>query len=631
VAPRAAGGALGIRRLDDASDDGSCDELASDSAPPLRLVRNETPARPESTAGPTRRPRRGGVPRLPRRALPPSGRAGSPRSRPSSASGSGGAGSPWPRICSLRPDVWERDLASAAATGCTIAIRSSTSRGPIRSTSTGNPCTCTWEAGAWMVARSWYDHVGGLDRDMVYWGGENVDFPCARGSPAGTAWSRTRHPWATSSRESLQSDGRADDHVQQDPRPPIPSSRSRSSTASCAIWRSFPASGRLWSGSSRTMRRSRASRDTSRRSGGAPDRWDHRYVRGSPSSRPRSSMGTGGGRTVPRRRGVLSFSIILPWAGGGDGGGRAALEEVGGRRRSTMTAYGRYEILICGAGDDAAGGTEAWRREPFLGRRADARVLGPAGLGTLLNLGTSLSAAEVVAVLDPAARIIDEHWLESSSSFSTAARRPSWRARGRGMSTGRARRSRLRRSLRPQWEGSAAGFVPRAARHPAIGGPRSRPSAVPEFLVAVRREALLHSAVFDRDARRGPRALRGPCLQPWLLATRSSATRASPFARSPRRGGRASGRRRPAGSAIPSAPRPSPEVLSRTPRASRAIARGPRRGPGDRCPGIAIVRSRREFQRRARFDGTGSSTSLDVRMAEKKARRSVRIELDSFA
>jgi len=41
----------------------------------------------------------------------------------------------------------------------------------------GKLCTCTMGGGAWMCARAWYEQLGGLDRGMRYWGGENVDFP----------------------------------------------------------------------------------------------------------------------------------------------------------------------------------------------------------------------------------------------------------------------------------------------------------------------------------------------------------------------------------------------------------------------------------------------------------------------
>jgi len=39
----------------------------------------------------------------------------------------------------------------------------------------GRPCTCTLGGMAWLVARDWYEHVGGLDEEMIGWGGENLD------------------------------------------------------------------------------------------------------------------------------------------------------------------------------------------------------------------------------------------------------------------------------------------------------------------------------------------------------------------------------------------------------------------------------------------------------------------------
>jgi GT2 family glycosyltransferase len=89
----------------------------------------------------------------------------------------GGRGIVVPVIQKLRPADWTIDREAAPAVGCTISSPfldfAWTDPLPLD----GRLATCTIGGGAWMCSRQWYEHIGGLDRGLRVWGGENIDVP----------------------------------------------------------------------------------------------------------------------------------------------------------------------------------------------------------------------------------------------------------------------------------------------------------------------------------------------------------------------------------------------------------------------------------------------------------------------
>jgi glycosyltransferase involved in cell wall biosynthesis len=89
----------------------------------------------------------------------------------------GGQGIVVPVIQKLRPTDWTIDRDEPGAEGCTISSPfldfAWTDPLPLD----GRLATCTIGGGAWMCSSEWYRHIGGLDRGMRVWGGENIDVP----------------------------------------------------------------------------------------------------------------------------------------------------------------------------------------------------------------------------------------------------------------------------------------------------------------------------------------------------------------------------------------------------------------------------------------------------------------------
>lgn len=82
-----------------------------------------------------------------------------------------------PALVGLDPSTWSVRSAETPITGCTITTPHLDFYWEATRTVENLPSTCTIGGGAWMARRAWYEHLGGLDREMRYWGGENIDLP----------------------------------------------------------------------------------------------------------------------------------------------------------------------------------------------------------------------------------------------------------------------------------------------------------------------------------------------------------------------------------------------------------------------------------------------------------------------
>lgn len=80
-----------------------------------------------------------------------------------------------PHIHGLEPSDWSIHFKLPPATGCTIINPFLDFNWTEPTEIDGRSCTCTIGGGAWMCRREWYRHLGGLDRGMLAWGGENLD------------------------------------------------------------------------------------------------------------------------------------------------------------------------------------------------------------------------------------------------------------------------------------------------------------------------------------------------------------------------------------------------------------------------------------------------------------------------
>ena len=85
-----------------------------------------------------------------------------------------GAGIAVPLIYELDPETWTIDTESVPCAGCTLTDPFLEFFWTEPSWMEGRLCSCTIGGGAWMLSREWYRHLGGLDRGMVAWGGENI-------------------------------------------------------------------------------------------------------------------------------------------------------------------------------------------------------------------------------------------------------------------------------------------------------------------------------------------------------------------------------------------------------------------------------------------------------------------------
>lgn len=163
--------------VDDASGDGSADFLQSSqySGSPLRILRNETPRGLIFSRALAADQARGAylcvldahccvtedwLERLAER-----------------SSSIDDRGIVVPAIYRLDPRNWTLNLEAGPATGSTIVNSLLEFHWVEPRIVDGFPSTATIGGGAWMCSRRWYDHIGGLDRGMLEWGGENIDIP----------------------------------------------------------------------------------------------------------------------------------------------------------------------------------------------------------------------------------------------------------------------------------------------------------------------------------------------------------------------------------------------------------------------------------------------------------------------
>lgn len=82
-----------------------------------------------------------------------------------------------PLLHRLEKETWTIDVASGGWGACTITspFLDFFWTEPVRIE--GLACAPTISGGAWMCPREWYIRLGGLDEGMLFWGGENIDFP----------------------------------------------------------------------------------------------------------------------------------------------------------------------------------------------------------------------------------------------------------------------------------------------------------------------------------------------------------------------------------------------------------------------------------------------------------------------
>jgi glycosyltransferase involved in cell wall biosynthesis len=163
--------------VDDASSDGSAELLKTPAyaAKPIRVVRNEV--------------RRGLIFSRARAADLAGGRylvfldahctvdSGWLEAMAAELAAVGDRGLVVPLIYGLEPADWTLDLEKGATDGCTISNPFLDFAWTAPEEIDGRLATCTMGGGAWMCCREWYRLLGGLDRGMVHWGGENIDFP----------------------------------------------------------------------------------------------------------------------------------------------------------------------------------------------------------------------------------------------------------------------------------------------------------------------------------------------------------------------------------------------------------------------------------------------------------------------
>jgi glycosyltransferase involved in cell wall biosynthesis len=81
-----------------------------------------------------------------------------------------------PGIRPLEPETWTIATTQPGMTACTITTPFLDFGWCDPTLVDGLPCTGTMPGGAWMCTREWYHEVGGLDRGMILWGAENIDF-----------------------------------------------------------------------------------------------------------------------------------------------------------------------------------------------------------------------------------------------------------------------------------------------------------------------------------------------------------------------------------------------------------------------------------------------------------------------
>jgi GT2 family glycosyltransferase len=415
-----------------------------------------------------------------------------------------------PMIYGLRPEDWALDLEKGGADGCTISTPFLDFAWTAPVEIEGRLSTCTIGGGAWMTSREWYQHLGGLDRGMVYWGGENVDFPLrtwlAGGACLVASAARVGHLFRTT---PLSQMAEADSLYNK--------IRVAHNAFSAETFERVMESLLHLVGFREAISRIHAER---KELGAIKDRFEsirRRQDRWLTDTFRLPLFEPAFFHIAPRRKGLkpartprplVSVVALIPSENDGVESLVSAVLD--------KTTYGNCELVLARE-ERSAGPPSGLDRAPWRGNPRLRFLSSSASLegGALENLAAGESEAEYLAFLPPGGVILDPHWLEKLLLL--AERRPR-------LLFACPRTCRLGEDGRPApgedrfdalWDWDAPLFSRDRQGVPLSEAPYQALSC-PETLLLVQRNRFLSLGGFDRTVRRGPRPMLDLAVAGWL-------------------------------------------------------------------------------------------------------------------
>jgi glycosyltransferase involved in cell wall biosynthesis len=314
----------------------------------------------------------------------------------------GGRGIVVPLIYRLTEDDWTIDYTRTPAGGCSLTTPFLDFGWTSAEEVEDRLCTCTIGGGAWMCRRDWYTHVGGLDRGMVHWGGENVDFPL-----------RT---WVAGGWCVVAEDVAVGHRFKPNPANPITGPtvvynkiRAAHTVFTKETFDRIMTNLALLEGFKAGLRRLHEEREPLARLKGRVESLRQRSDRWLIDTFRLPVLEASFLHRKPRRQPPDEYvfsrplvSIIVPVTDGADDL-RPLLDSL-----LEKTTYGRYEVVLC-----TAGITPAFVEDyPYRPRVRVVNISGSPTRGLLVNMGACATDAEFLAVLDHRALILEDRWLE---------------------------------------------------------------------------------------------------------------------------------------------------------------------------------------------------------------------------
>jgi len=425
-------------------------------------------------------------------------------------SGIGNRGLVVPLIYGLKPEDWTLDLEKGGTDGCTVSnpFLDFVWAAPIELE--GRLATCTIGGGAWMTSREWYDHLGGLDRGMVYWGGENIDFPLrtwlAGGACLVAAGARVGHLFNKTPPSRMAEADLLYNKI-----------RVAHNAFSAETFDRVMESLLHLAGFREAITRIHAERkelaeikDRFESIRQRPDRWLIDTFR-LPLFEPTFF------HIAPRRMNLRQARTPRPMVS------VVALEPPGSDALESLvsvvleeTTYGNCELVLA-RGGSSTGSPSGLDQSPRRGNPRLRFLSSSSSLegGALENLAAGESEAEYLAFLPPGAVILDAHWLEKLLLL--AEKRPR-------LLLACPRTSRLGEDGRPVpgedrfdalWDWEAPSFSRDRQGSPFSEAPYQALSS-PETLLFVHRGRFLSLGGFDPTVRRGPRPVMDLAVAGWL-------------------------------------------------------------------------------------------------------------------
>jgi glycosyltransferase involved in cell wall biosynthesis len=504
-----------------------------------------------------------------------------------------------PLIYKLDPESWTIQPDSEAAGACTLSS-------PFLDFSWTDPrelegrlCTCTIGGGAWMCSREWYRHIGGLDRGMVVWGGENIDVPLRTWAAGG--WCVLAENVSVG---HVYKEGPT--YVMSDADFAYNKIRAAHNAFSAETFTRVMESLMYASGFREAFTRIHGEREALGRFKDSfeavrkrPDSWFIDAFRLPVFEDPLYHL-------APRRlaedenRPLRPFvSVIVPIPEGEDCPEPLVASVL------EKTAYGNYEILLVSSGDRSEA-RSLLEREPYRGHRRLRAVSSttPLGGGLAENVGASATEAEYLVFLPARSIVTDEHWLEKFLLL--AEKRPRLLVacpRTRWIPAGGSPGEYEGEWFDAEWDWEAPGCLKERVG-PAPHDVPYQAFSCPDTLLFVDRERFLSLGGFDCTVRAGARPVLDLTVKGWLagyeMFCHPDVTVVRRRASAPRgedRGQPGADRWRDYAQLLA-----AEKCFTSSSRLSRCRAGSPHAGPLIGKHARHVAKSRREFLSRARFD-----------------------------